>query len=63
MPGPNARSVFDKGESWSVYERSDRTRRRALIFESEATVRVVRDFPENWRELPISVLMEVSWRK
>ena len=63
----NARQFVDStGTAWHVFERRrDRYDRRAttiLVFESSVSVRVVRDYPANWRELEGEALEYLSWK-
>ena len=64
---PPERSFLDEeGVRWHVYERSfteyDRRSGQSLIFASDAAVRRVRAFPQNWRELSDEDLATLSWR-
>jgi hypothetical protein len=54
-----ARVLHREGERWLVYELTSAYDRRgtSLVLESETVVRRVRDYPENWRELPDSDLL------
>ena len=50
---------------WRVFERRKNELDREvtiLIFESESSFRVVRDFPANWYELEPEALEYLSWR-
>lgn len=35
----------------------------SLVFECDAAVRRVREFPPNWHELPDDELLDLSWRR
>lgn len=63
---PPSRSFVDvDGAHWVVYEQAfgDYDRRsRSLIFNSDFAVRRVRNFPENWMDLPEADLLELSWQ-
>jgi hypothetical protein len=52
-------------EEWRIYERApasyDRRGSTTLVFESDGVVRRVRNFPPNWRELPLRDLVALSW--
>lgn len=54
------------GLRWRVHEQPfaeyDRRRGRSLIFSSEAAVRRVRDYPENWFSLSDEELAALSWK-
>lgn len=56
--------VAADGGHWRVYERSSAAydRRHSLVFESETTIRRVRNFPADWRSLPDEALYQLSWR-
>lgn len=60
-----ARSLVVEDIPWRVYELPamafDRRNSPSLIFESDATVRRVRDFPTTWRELSDDELFALSW--
>jgi len=62
-----AREVAMDGVLWFVYEMPasslDRRASPSLIFESEETVRRVRVYPENWRELSDVDLFALSWAR
>jgi hypothetical protein len=59
-----ARVLHRQGEQWLVYELTSAYDRRggSLVFESENVVRRVRDYPENWRELPDEDLLPLMDR-
>jgi hypothetical protein len=49
---------------WLVYELApslDRRSSPSLVFESEGTVRRVRNYPADWRTLSDEALFAVSW--
>jgi hypothetical protein len=60
-----ARHLTVDAVPWLVYEFPampfDRRSTPSLIFESETTVRRVRDFPANWRTLSDEELLALSW--
>ena len=63
--GPIRRFVRD-GTLWTVHERRAREydRRSAqLIFESDAAVRLVSEFPPDWHTLTDDELFELSWKR
>jgi hypothetical protein len=52
------------GVRWSVYEHVMAYQRRTrpdLVFESDAVIRRVRNYPENWRSLSNEELWRLSW--
>jgi hypothetical protein len=59
-----ARRLMVGGVLWLVYElpptRFDRRNTPSLIFESEMTVRRVRDYPSGWRTLGDKDLFKLS---
>ena len=61
----NARQLVVDGVQWLVYELPptsfDRRSTPSLVFESETTVRRVRDFPADWRTLGDAELIALSW--
>ena len=61
------RTIQDpNGAHWRVWEVPDMDERRArpsLIFESEAVIRRVRDYPANWSELSDEELYAASLRR
>ena len=63
----SARRIRIDGVEWLVYELAEREldRRSApsLVFETEDTVRRVRDYPADWRSLSDGELAEVSWSR
>jgi hypothetical protein len=59
------RIIWSDDTRWCVYESHspfDRRHGPTLLFESDAVVRRVRDYPANWRELSDDDLYAVSWR-
>jgi hypothetical protein len=60
-----ARQLRAGGAVWLVYELRaipfDRRSGSSLIFESDDTIRRVRNYPENWRELSDEELFALSW--
>lgn len=60
-----SRVLFVDGEQWLVYELPplplDRRSTPSLVFENEHTIRRVRNFPPNWRELTDEQLFALSW--
>lgn len=60
-----ARRIMAEGVFWLVYElppsHLDRRQSPSLVFESETTVRRVRDYPANWRALGDEELLALSW--
>lgn len=60
-----ARLLHANGVQWLVYELRplplDRRGSSSLVFESDDTIRRVRNFPMNWRELSDEALMALSW--
>jgi len=63
----SARRLIIDGVQWLVYELPardlDRRSSPSLVFESEDTVRRVRDFPANWGSLSDGELEKVSWSR
>ncbi|HKW49646.1 MAG TPA: hypothetical protein VJN70_19470 [Gemmatimonadaceae bacterium] len=60
----SARRVTRDGMLWLVYEflsEFDRRQTPSLVFESEAAVRRVRNYPNNWRTLNDAELLALSW--
>jgi hypothetical protein len=59
------RHLVVDGVPWLVYELPplpfDRRCTPSLVFESDHTVRRVRDFPEQWRTLSDDDLFALSW--
>ena len=55
-----------RSSRWRVYERQKGEPFRGvvtvLVFESDTTVRIVRGFPGNWRDLGPAALEDLSWR-
>lgn len=60
-----ARSVLLDGVLWLVYELPapayDRRQNPSLIFETDAAVRRVRNYPAEWRALSDEDLLALSW--
>lgn len=60
-----ARRLEAGGVLWLVYELPpmvlDRRRTPSLVFESDATVRLVRNYPTSWRSLSDVDLYRLSW--
>jgi hypothetical protein len=63
----SARRIRIDGVEWLVYEwreqELDRRSGTSLVFESETTVRRVREYPESWRTLTDEQLAALSWSK
>lgn len=64
---PTVRVFIDAdGTRWQVSERPfadyDRRRGLSLIFASDAAVRRVREYPENWHSLTDDELIALSWK-
>jgi hypothetical protein len=65
-PLPPRRFVDPDGVYWTVYEAPssyDRRSRPTLVFESDAIVRRVREYPSRWRELSDEALTALSWAR
>jgi hypothetical protein len=60
-----ARRVLLDGVLWLVYEMPapayDRRQKPSLIFEADAAVRRVRNYPADWRALSDEALLTLSW--
>jgi hypothetical protein len=60
-----ARRLAVDGTPWLVYELPatpfDRRNSPSLVFETENTVRRVRDYPADWRSLSDDDLFALSW--
>jgi len=60
-----ARQLVVDGVPWLVYELPatpfDRRSSASLVFESDSTVRRVRNYPTDWRSLTEDVLFALSW--
>lgn len=60
-----AREIFIDGMPWLVYELPpapfDRRSTPSLVFEAENTVRRVRAYPVDWRDLSEHDLFALSW--
>ncbi len=66
-PATPVRDFVDAdGTRWHVSERPfadyDRRRGVSLIFASDAAVRRVREYPENWFSLSDAELIALSWK-
>lgn len=61
-----AREIFIEGMPWLVYELPaapfDRRSSPSLVFETESTVRRVRSYPGDWRDLSDDDLFALSWK-
>jgi hypothetical protein len=61
------RVIAVDGEQWLVYELPafpfDRRNTPSLVFENEHTMRRVRDYPTDWRNLTDEALLELSWAR
>lgn len=61
-----AREIFIDGMPWLVYELPpssfDRRTAPSLVFEAESTVRRVRSYPDDWRDLSDADLFALSWK-
>jgi hypothetical protein len=61
-----SRSFLHDGERWHAYEVHrpyDRRSSRALVFECQSALRVVRDYPAHWRTLTDEELWALSWQR
>jgi hypothetical protein len=60
-----ARQLVVDGAAWLVYELPptpfDRRSSPSLVFESDAVVRRVREYPADWRRLTDDELFALSW--
>ena len=60
------RSIVIEGLPWLVYELPpmvfDRRNSPSLVFETDGTVRRVRNYPQSWRDLSDDELYALSWR-
>lgn len=60
-----ARCILVDGVLWLVYEMPapayDRRQKPSLIFETDAAVRRVRNYPAEWRALTDQELLTLSW--
>jgi len=60
-----ARRLIIEGEMWLVYELPpvpfDRRSAPSLIFESDVSMRRVRNYPADWRTLSDAELTALSW--
>lgn len=64
---PDLRFSDDTGVDWRIYEIPARrvpapTGRTCLIFESDAAIRRVWNYPQDWHRLTPPELVELSWR-
>ena len=61
-----ARRVASEGVLWLIYELPppsfDRRGSPSLVFESDMTVRRVRNYPADWRQLSDEALLSLSWK-
>lgn len=59
----NRRLIGPDGQPWRVYELGEAgyDRRSSLVFESDTTIRRVRNFPSDWRQLSDAELFALSW--
>ena len=61
----SARRLVIDGVPWLVYELPalpfDRRTTASLVFENDATIRRVRNYPEDWRNLNDADLWTLSW--
>ena len=61
----NEREIVIDRVRWLVYELAppalDRRSTPSLVFESEGTVRRVRNYPADWRTLSEEALFALSW--
>lgn len=59
------REIAVEGVPWLVYELPpmvfDRRNSPSLVFETDGTIRRVRDYPPNWRDLTDDELYALSW--
>ena len=62
-----ARQLFMDGVPWLVYELPpmtfDRRNSPSLVFETDDTLRRVREFPADWRGLSDDDLFALSWKR
>ena len=61
-----ARSLSADDTEWLVYELAppfDRRSSPVLVFEAAHNMRVVRDYPKNWRQLSDEQLYALSWSR
>lgn len=58
-----ARLMVAGRERWLVYEIADASGLfgPSLVFEADMTMRRVRSFPKDWRELTDTTLLALSW--
>jgi hypothetical protein len=63
---PSRREILDaKGRLWHVYLRADALDRRSsptLVFDCAEVIRLVRDFPRDWEQMPDDELMLIAER-
>ena len=61
----NERAIFIERVRWIVFELAppvlDRRSTPSLVFESEGTVRRIRNYPPDWRSLDDESLFALSW--
>ena len=61
----NEREIVVDRVRWLVYELApptlDRRSTPSLVFESEGTVRRIRNYPADWRSLDDAALFSLSW--
>ena len=61
-----ARQLWVDGILWLAYELPapafDRRATASLVFESDAMMRRIRNYPADWRELEDQELFALSWR-
>lgn len=62
-----ARRLFIDGVVWRVYELSEQDHHSrsgaSLVFESDSTIRRVREYPTDWRTLSDEALLALSWSR
>ena len=59
-----ARRFVHEGHTlWEVFELPTPRGEPSLVFQSEAAIRRVRDFPSGWRDLPEYELLLLSWNR
>ena len=63
----DGREIYVDNVPWLVYELPpapfDRRSSPSLVFESEDTVRRVREYPADWRTLAEDELLALSWTR
>jgi hypothetical protein len=58
--------IDDRAVQWTIFEQPnsfDRRRGRSLVFESESSIRRVRNYPSDWYLLDDAALLELSWSR